>query len=294
MQLYNRYILSEDALSSAKRVESAWAAGVRSIWECGYVLNRFNFPHMAEDPLIHPMPELGLAWSPEQGDLSSAVVICLGAGGKTSKSFVQQLATNRTAGTGPVELLEVSSTTGSIVPVLKPEFAHRTVEYKDALSPDILSWIKSAKARRIVIIDMGSRDNVVEKMSNHLQRELPDKRLDIVFVGGEMKVYNSDDFEARMAQRKKLNVVPMNTSGVRTAAIKVLGEAKYFEQMSGEFQRVFNSDMARNAGHLDEAKVLGVNLKIGDGARGPDGIEKAWTDICNGKGGGTEGLAFRV
>ena len=293
MALYNRYIVVDNALTS-NFVESAWRSSSGSIWECGYLMNRFNFPSSSEDHVIHPMPDFGDKWSPKQGDLRSAVVICLGAGGKTSKSFVHQLATNRLLGTGPVGLLEVSSTTKSVLTAFQLSFEHRTVRYADAVSPELLDWIIGLGVRRVVMINMGSRDNIVERLSSYLREEAPDKQLDMIAVGGEMKIPSAAEMAQGQALHARLKITQLNTSGIRTEAIKQLGEAAYFEQMTGEFEHVVQSELARNDDTPDEGKVLGTTLKVGEGIRGPDGLEKAWSDICNGVGGGDTGLAFRV
>ena len=293
MALYNRYIVVKDALTS-NIVQSTWRASSGSIWECGYLMNRFNFPFSSDDHVVHPMPDFGGKWSPEDGALDSAVVICLGAGGKTSKSFVHQLATNRLPGTGPVGLLEVSSTTKSVLTAFQLSFEHRTVSYADAVSPEVLDWIIGLGVRRIVMINMGSRDNIVERLSSYLREETPDKKLDIIAVGGEMKIPSAEEMAQGQALHAKLGMTQLNTSGIRTEAIKQLGEAAYFEQMTSEWEHVVQSELARNVGTPDEGKVLGTTLKVGEGIRGSGGLEQAWNDICNSIGGGDTGLAFRV
>src|SRR6201999_397543 len=92
----------------------AWKAMLKPVWEAAYLYNRFNFASEPDSPRIHP--GIGHSWTASDADLKEALVICLGAGSKTSRSFEHQLATNRASGSGPVAVLEVSSSLSSPSP----------------------------------------------------------------------------------------------------------------------------------------------------------------------------------
>ena len=292
MPLYKRYTFIEDPLSPANEVGSAYTSTL--VWGAGYCLNRFSLASWPGDPTITPMPDFKLPWPKGSEDLKSALVVALGAGGKASRGFVQQLATNRAPASGPKGLLEVSSNTDSIMPSLKPGFDHHIVTYGNALSSGTLCWINSLNIERILICDFGSRDNIVEKLTLSLRDQLKGTKVDLITIGGESKVYTAEEKAARIFRNKLLQGTPMNTSGIREEAIKQLGEATFFEQYSSELQRVIETELARNKGTADEGKVLGVKLLWREGLRGINGLEQAWTDVAQGRVPGSEGLVFRI
>ena len=180
------------------------------------------------------------------------------------------------------------------MPGLRPAFEHQIVTYGNALSTDTLGWIRSCDVKRILVCDFGSRDNVVERLTLFLRDQLDDVLVNLITVGSESKVYTPEEKAARMERGKRLKGTPMNTSGIREDAIKHLGESIFFEQYSAEFQRVIESELARNTGTSDEGKVLGVKLVWRAGLRGTNGLEQAWTDVAQGNVPGSDGLVFRL
>ncbi len=293
MSLYKRYVVAQNPLSSANKVVSAYESTI-VVWNAGYCLNRFCFPSRPGDPVISPGPDMGVPWPAGSEKLESTLVISLGAGSKTSRGFVHQLLTNRAPGSGPKGLLEVSSVKKSIVPGLKPVLAHQIVTNSEALSSDTLSWVKSLRVDRIVVCDFGSRDNIVEKLTLLLRDQLENIQVDLIIIGGESKTYTSAELTARMEQGRRLKGLQMNTSGMIEQARKHLGDSIFFEQYASEFQRVIDSELARNKDTVDEGSVLGVKLVWKEGLRGVNGMEEAWTDVAHGKVPGNEGLVISL
>jgi hypothetical protein len=291
MPLYNRFVvLPASTLKEPNLKAAMYTAAMRSVWECGYTMNRFNFPHNVQDPCLHPMPESGLPWSKQDGDISKALVVCLGAGGKTSRSFVHQLATNRSPGSGPVGVLEISSKTDSLLSGRKLSFQHRVLTYEDASHQRSVYWVKSLGVERMVIVEMGGRNNILEKFTKMVKDELPNVKVDVIFVGGEMKIPTGEEIQQQLGLFSgQAGVTPMNTSGLRSAAMEILGEDKYFEQVEGEWQKVVKDELETNP----KSQVLNVKLKVGHGIKGEDGLEDTWTAICESRYGG-EALVFHM
>jgi len=288
MAAYNRFIVMPEAFN-IQESETALTLALQISFETGYVLNRFVFASWPEDQQIHPFPEQQLPWSVEDSDLRNAVVIALAAGGKSCRGFVQQLATHRSPGSGPVGLIEVTSSQASGIDGTRAPFPHQVVKYEDTLSSDLTEWIVAKNPRRIVITDFGGRDNIVEPLEQQLRAGLPQVKLNVIGVGREAQFKPGS---AAIAQN--LSGVRMNTSGIRVEAIKQLGEAQYFEQSESAFQKMIRAERERAKAASQEGQVLGVKIDMRDGMRGSSGFEQAWSDLCTGQLSGNQALVFRI
>lgn len=301
MPLYRRYQAAEDALLPDNKMHSSFSAN-SAVWGSGYCLNRFVLKARDEDPVISPFPEFKAPWPEEAADLRDTLVVCLAAGTKTNRAFVHQLVTNRAPDRGPAALLEVSGSTDSIVPELKPSFEHWILTYQNATNDETLSWITNLGVHHIVICDFGGRNGFIETFTTALRvalhessnQNLESVRIDIIGIGGEPKVYTPEEKVARQARNKKVGAVQMNASGIREVAITELGEERYFREQGGELNRVVETELERNRGTDDEGRVLGIEIVWRDGMEGENGLEGAWQELCNGKVLGSEGLVIRL
>ncbi|EON69691.1 hypothetical protein W97_08951 [Coniosporium apollinis CBS 100218] len=297
MSLYNRYLAVPEGEASAQfDLTRAWTSLLRPIWEAGYLLNRFVYQSSPADPPVHPFSESGLPWSAQDADIRSAILISLGASSKTGRSFAQQAATNRAAGSGPKLLVEVSSEGVSALDGLKVPFPYRVTTYADIVSEDSLACLARQQVRRIIIIDFGSRDNILEKLALRL-KELSlqsNAQVEVLGVGGEAKVYSAASMEERMERAGRLESIQFNASGVKDKAMELVGDARYFAEMLAEFERVVNSELKRNKGTQREGQVLGIALKRQTGLRGDGGVEGTWMRLCRGEVAGGEGLVFTL
>ena len=289
MAAYNRFIVIPKGLEPDQELEIARTLALQIPFETAYVLNRFVFPSKPGDKQTHPFPESKQPWSVEDADLKNAVVIVLAAGGKSCRAFVQQLATNRAPASGPIGLVEVSSSQSDALNGASAPFKHRSVKYDEASSPELTQWITDCKPKRIMLLDFGGRNNIAESLEQHLRISIPGAKIDSIGIGREAQ-YKPD----AAAPAPKMSGTRMNTSGIRVEGIKQLGEAEYFQQADDAFEKMMHAEQQRVKGTLNDGQVLGVKLDIRNGMRGNEGFEQAWIDLCAGQLTGDRALIFRV
>ncbi len=289
MSAYNRFVVIPRAFEPDHELKTALTLALQIPFETGYVLNRFVFASWPGDSPIHPFPEQKLTWSVEDSNLKEAIVIALAAGGKSCRAFTQQLSTNRAPGSGPAGLIEITSSQASGIDGIQIPFAHRVVQYEDAMTSELASWILARNPRRIIITDFGGRNNIIEPLEQHLRTYMPQIKLDIIGVGREAQ-FNPK----AAASAKNLSGVMMNTSGIRVAAIEQLGEAQYFQQSDVAFHKMIEAECERATKTAQDDRLLGVKIDVRDGMRGDKGFEQAWNDLCAGCLSGDQALIFRV
>jgi len=292
MPLYQRYIYVPDTLESVDVEPSptvrtlAWKSAL-SPWKSAYTFNRFGFASLPGDPVLHP--GMGHPWTPEDADLKKTLVICLGAGTKTCRSFVHQLTTKRAPGSGPVAVLEVSSAPPELSPFASSQskVPVRAITYADLQSGTTSDWLFAKPIDRFVIVDFAGRAGVCEPLANKLRANTGGIKVEVLIVGGESKVYTPEELVERQAVIARLGAVQYNASGIREEAQATIGEARFFEEQDAAFDDLLEEQLA-NGGDM----VLGVKLSVHKGLRGTDGIEGTWDRLCNGKVKGDEGLSF--
>ncbi|KAK6368241.1 hypothetical protein LTS17_009982 [Exophiala oligosperma] len=296
MTLYNEYFTTTESLGDPKGLEMLAWRSVLIVWAASYVYNRFNFASDPKDPIINPAGD-GLPWSREDADLSSAVVICMGAGSKTSRGFVHQLATNRAPGSGPLAVVEVSSSTplSTLSSKISPPFAHRETTYADLDTPSVQKFIfddDNPNVKRIVVMIMAGRQEVVEPFVLGLRNNHATHRRQItvtaINVGAEARVLSPQEIAERGAVSRRINALFCNTSPIRDEAMKILGPKTLVDQQDAELNRVISEETKSR----EDGKVFGVSLKVYKGLRGEQGAEGAWERLVRGKVLGDEGLAF--
>lgn len=286
MAIYQRFITIDGGLMPENEQSSAQLLAFRIPHECGYLLNRFVFAHRPEDTQIHPFPELKTPWSVEEANLKYAVIIALGAGGRSCRAFLQQLATNREPGSGPTGVVEITSRTTSLLTGTKTPFKHHVLKYEDALSPKLIEWITQIDPKRIVLLDYGGRNNINAIMSERLRQTLPSVTLSLIGIGREA------DFKAiKASATNPLAGTRMNTSGIGVAASEQHGEANYFQEADEAYDKMIESERKRVG---PNGNVMDVKVTMKDGIKGQDGFEQAWIDLCNGRLDGGEALVFRI
>lgn len=114
MPIYNRY--EQVPPNEEKELdEMAWSALFRGVWVAGYLMSEYVFPPdpRAREP-VHPLGAASkFPWSIDDADLSSAVVVVLGASTKVARSFSWRLF-NRLRESGPLGLVQVTSSPGAL------------------------------------------------------------------------------------------------------------------------------------------------------------------------------------
>ncbi|EHK98570.1 hypothetical protein M7I_5595 [Glarea lozoyensis 74030] len=154
---------------------------------------------------------MGDAWSKDDANLTSALVISLSASSKTGRSFAWHLS-KRANGTGPLGLLQVSSIPDAIsnaAETMRLGFPQKSVSYTDLENTISSNWLTDLKAEKIVIFDFGARDGVLEMLADTLYSHptLMGSRVVILQVGSEQKVYSSTELAESQAAFKKLSKI---------------------------------------------------------------------------------------
>ncbi|KAH5389929.1 hypothetical protein HBI32_244440 [Parastagonospora nodorum] len=232
----------------------------KPLWQGPHLLNTSVFSPQR----IHPFG-FGAPWSEDDADLTSAVVISLSASSKTGRAFSWELARNRDVSKhGPLALLQFTSAPstlamyGSALPV-------KNVSYEDLSA---MSWVGRFKPSRVVIVDYGASDAMLQSLIASASDVVAN--ITVVAVGYEAKVYTRQDIQARMATAS--TKVSVNTSGVRDRAIEAQGASEYSHQTD----QTWNTCLKEQA--FDNLKV-----KVLTAVEGREGIEGAWTDLCERK-----------
>ncbi|TIC98017.1 hypothetical protein CH35J_006598 [Colletotrichum higginsianum] len=278
--LYNRYnLIDESAHSEEFR---AWFANVYAVWNGGYVMNRFTFP--TDFKPVHPLGEGAGEWTEKDGDLSSAVVVSLSAASRTARSFTWNLARNRKPTNGPLALLQATSVPQTLTPAPEAAFETKTVDYGTLVSKETIDWIAKFQPKRVVITDFGGPPKVTDGLRDALKAAFAESTDIVVFiVGGEPKVKSPEETQANMALWKKWGIVQLNTTAVVDAGIAAEGAEQYFRAAASAFERSF-----------DEKIVGDLELSLGSGVGGTNGVEKAWEDIVQGTLSLNKAWAYRL
>lgn len=292
MPLYSRYFeADQDFAPGNSDYSRLWKAALFPAWKSGYILNKFVFASYPEDPVVSSMPSR-VPWSKANADLTHAVVITLGSRSKTCRSFVHQLATNRAPGTGPIALVEVSSTREPTVSVAQWPFQHRVVTYEDASTKTSLQEIAELKATKVVILDFGGRGTALEHINGFFQELGPAIQVILIGIGsGHGKVFSKDDLQARLERSSKLESLPMNATDIIDAVIDKIGEEKTYDLIHREFYRV-TSEQQKHTDETDNA-FLGMELDVREGVRG-QGVEKVWSQLCEGQATGHSACVVKL
>ncbi|KAK0644430.1 hypothetical protein B0T16DRAFT_392785 [Cercophora newfieldiana] len=272
LAIYNRYrqVVAEDAQTMAMKTLFLGTAG--------FLLNHFVFsPHC-----IHPLG-LGAPWSDEDASLASAVVISLSASSKTGRSFAWEVARDRdTATQGPMALLQLTS-----VPESVPRHPEALLPIKSAsygeIKQGVVDWVAGFQPSRVVIVDFGAAEDVTESLIGALADADLGGSVSIIAVGSEAKVYSSAEVLRRMARNKELGKVQLNTGALLNRALEVETPAIFAHKLDDAWSRCYR-----------EGGFGSIEVKMLRGVGGSEGIEGAWSDLCNRKVAADVGLVVQL
>ena len=292
MSLYQRYVVhSASSLVNPGSLvldKLAWRALIYPLWECGYLLNRFVFPQdQSTAAALHPSGT-HLSWPSSSSDLTNALVILLAASSKTALCFAQQLKYTRNQDlTSPLAVIGVTSESS-------PPFARDTHCFDDMLLytdlqatlPVLLATAREKCLSHVVVLDFGGRNAADQKLYAALAAAQPPIPTTMIGVGAEPKVLTAAERTAIEAQNTSIGKVRMNTSNLRAAAIELLGEQAYFDDVEAKWSEF-----------LEAGGVAGIKLRWGEGMEGEDGVGAAWMALCGREGTRVqpdEGMVFRL
>lgn len=175
--------------------ERAWGSLFRGVWVAGYLLCEYVFPPdpRAGEP-VHPLGAVSkLPWSTDDADLSSAVVVVLGASTKVARSFSWCLF-NRPRQSGPLGLVQVTSSPGALQGVADRKGwggVSRTLAYTEI--DQATGWIESLQPSKVVIVQCGARDHALSQICQNFQQSaLRSCKTVILQVGSQQKAGLSD------------------------------------------------------------------------------------------------------
>lgn len=230
------------------------------LWAGPNLLNRSTF----SDRRIHPLG-FGQPWSAEDADLSSAVVVSLGASSKTGRGLAWELARNRdTAAQGPLALLQLTSAPGTLSS-FDTSLPIKSASYTE-IDTAVGGWVAAHTPSRVVIIDFGASDAMLQSLLAVVAAPVT-----VVAVGHENKVYSSAELQAR--KEAGAAKVQLNTSGLRDRTIAATGAERYYREADETWTRCVADGTFGNI----TVKVLR------GGVAGRQGIEGAWSDLCSRK-----------
>jgi hypothetical protein len=91
------------------------------------------------------------------------------------------------------------------------------------------------------------------------------------------------DLMAGATQKAEQKAIQFNTSPIIIALMDKIGVHKAQEQFIGEWRKVVESETVRNKETERAETVLGLRLDVRSGVRGENGLEGAWTELCEGR-----------
>ncbi|KAK3640689.1 hypothetical protein LTR56_011781 [Elasticomyces elasticus] len=287
MTIYNRYFVRDPAmrlseLSEAKVDAMAREAVYRPVWECGYLLNRFNL----SEPYVHPHGSTGppdQSWSAAKGDLASAVVIVHGGGGRTAQAFLDGLINNRDKGSGPLALLVITGSP-SATAIKAAEFPARAINYAAISEKSTMAWVLEQQPKKVVIVDLGGRGKSSADLGEAIKTHTAGIEALTIGVGGEPKAEAFDvTMLAQYRQGGLPNRVQMNTGPIRDALIETMGAEAYFKIVSKAWEAFVER------GNMDDLDII-----WGRRVDGPDGVEGGWNTVCKGEMPANSAFVYRL
>ena len=150
--------------------------------------------------------------------------------------------------------------------------------------PALLATARENGLSHVVVVDFGGRKSADQRVHASLAAAQPPIPTTMIGVGAEPKVMTGAERAAAEAHNASLGKVRMNTRNLRAAAIEMLGEQAYFD------------DLELKWGDLLEAGgVPGMRLRWGETMEGEEGVGASWKALCEGtKVQPDEGLVFRL
>lgn len=267
MTVYNRYEQPESLSPADMQI----AALCKPLWAGPNLLNSSVFSSRC----IHPFG-LGDPWAAEDAQLSSAVVVSLSASSKTGRSFSWELARNRNSSKhGPLGLLQLTSAPQTL-PSFQTSLPVKAATYTDEQAP---LWIGQFKPTRVVVIDFGAPDAVLQSLLSLLPTIVSSASVTVLSVGYENKIYSPEELKVKL--NANAGKTRLNSSGLRDQAIKFIGADRYFGESDEAWKRCVADKTFGN-----------ININVLTTVQGQDGVEGAWHDLAHRKIPPTMGLVI--
>ncbi|KAK1237565.1 hypothetical protein MKX07_006693 [Trichoderma sp. CBMAI-0711] len=277
MKIYNRYLpYPPDTDLMADKSSRGLDSALLPFFETSHLLNRYAFAWDLTK-LTHPLG-LPLPRSSDDADLANAVVVMLGASGKTALSFAYQLRQSRPAEQQPRKLVAVGSA------------ASRSFTEGTGLFDDVMLYAEASNATdatiaarlgidattKVLLVNFAGRGTVDEDLHAVLMRV--SKSVIVLIVGGDPQGGGSK--LGALTKVPGSGVFMCNASGLRDSALETDGMAAYFERFQQEWGRF-----------KERGAVQGFKLRWG---KGMEEYTQGWDSLCNGSIDPTLGLVYEL
>ncbi|KAL6852031.1 hypothetical protein J3F83DRAFT_771833 [Trichoderma novae-zelandiae] len=277
MKIYNRYLpYPPETDLMADKLSRGWDSVLQPFFETGYLLNRHAFAWDSANR-THPLG-LSLPWSSDDADIANAVVVMLGASGKTALSFAYQLRRSRPAEQQPRKLVAVGSA-GS------RSFTEGTGIFDDvmlyanasgATDASIAARLGIDANTKVLLANFGGRGAVDEDLHTILTRV--SKSVIVLIVGGDPQG-GASKLNA-LTEVPGSGVVLCNVSGLRDSAMEIDGTAAYFENLQHDWSRF-----------KERGAIKGLRMRWG---KGMEEYTQGWDSLCKGSIDPTLGLVYEL
>lgn len=274
MRIYNRYIPSPPGVDrlSADRSSAAWDSVAQPLGETSYLLNRYAFG-WDKTKVVHPSGA-PLPWTPEDADLTDAVVVFFGASGKTALALAHQLRLARPTEHQPRKVVAVGSAKSR-------DFTEGTGLFTDVLLyEDLASGVDASIAAKlgidantkVLLANFSGRGTADQELYAALTRVA--KSVVILMVGGDPTGNGSG------LGNMPSGVLRCSASHLRDAALAMDGATTYFPNAVREWGR-FKEEVAAKAMKLQWGKGL-------------QEYSQGWEALGNGSVDPTLGLVYEI
>ncbi|KAH8881091.1 hypothetical protein GQ53DRAFT_735983 [Thozetella sp. PMI_491] len=276
MPIYNRYIVATGAVAEVLRRDIddrtegvAYDALVRVMFETAYLMNRYTLGALAVAP--SPIPDAA-PWTPEKADIKNATIIALAPGSKVGLCFAHELRYSRGEKEKVRQIVGVASE-------FSMSFVDGTGLYDAVVSTnespiDVLTKLGVEKEEKVVLVDFGGRGNAAATWATALQTVY--RRFLMLAVGGEIAEVSPADALSQFQAAGPIATM-IGASEMRDKAMKLDGEAKYFENLQHAWESL----------QIDGFK--GFKVRWGTGM---EAVKTGWDELAKGAVKPNEGLAF--
>jgi hypothetical protein len=267
-KIYNRYRVGpslSELISAGKETLMGFDALMQGLFATGYNLSTFGFA-WTDEARLHPSGTGD--WTSSDADLRDAAVVCLNASGKTSIAFAWCLRQCRPAAHQPSTIIGVGSEVS--VPVIKDSGLYVVL---NADAEAAKSYIEKSGAKRIVLVEFGSRPGTPETWTAALQASsIP---FTLITVGAEVKPMDPAAMMKKLANVGKLTMV--HAGLLREKGIETGGE-EYFAEFDAKMEEFTKS-------------VKGVKLEWGEGM---EAWRDGWEALCRDEVRADRGLVYKL
>jgi Protein of unknown function (DUF2855) len=262
-EIYNRYRpFPPDTDLLADKESHGWDANMQVLFETSYMLNRYAFSW--DRDALQPWGDK-IPWTKQDADLTDSVVFLLAPSGKTGLGFAHQLRHGRPANRQPRKVIAIGSANSRAFTQATGLFDDLLL-YSDSANLDLKERAGLDENTKISLIVFSVRDDADYDWF-HAIKGISDN-VKVVLVGGDPTTKGIPKIGS-LLQDPNSGVVRANASVLRDLAMAADGKAKYFKDVSTEWEKFKQGGM-----------VPGLKLKWG---KGMEAFAEGWEALSTGK-----------